>query len=548
MWAAALLGKPNLVQNNEHRVGAYILDAVQNGRWICQYDSTGEICSKPPLLTWIASLSTLAFGRINRFSIYLPSALATLGVAWTILAAGRKHFGWMAGLLGALAYLLSPMGDKQIVTARYDGLLALPVLLGALAAYRSWTSGKGWIWFWFWSALATMVKGPLGLVLAASGLLAVFWERRSGERLPLRGSHWPGLALYLLITGGWFFLAYQEMGQPLIDTMLGRELAGHIIEQGSKHAPGAGLFEPPWNVVVHFFPWSIFAAISLWRVIRNPVPDAETRRFERFLVCWFLLGLLLFGIASHQSGRLIYPLIPITALLAGRELSRWLSGFRAVTVVRTASAICVIALGFLAVYHVVLSGRGRFVKETLAQKAIADTIREKVGEQFPLTHTDDPFQIQIWMNTLRPSVSPAVAAELLRGSASAFVAVTDFPALQKALGTNSPPPIELYHWLTARKEEVRIVSNHPRLEWTDHMATRIGPIAVQLDGVRLVQGCERELVLTTSDGTAVAKPGVTVSNTSDRPRKMRIRWTGVRGDSTEARLLSPGEIWHVSAR
>ena len=548
LWIIALTGYPNLVQNNEHRVGSYVMDAVQNGRWICQYDSNGDICTKPPLLTWIASLSTLAFGRINRFSIYLPSALATLGVAWVILAAGRKHFGWMAGLLGALTYLLSPMCDKQIVTARYDGLLALPVMLGALAAFRGWTTGKGWVWFWFWSAVATLVKGPLGLILAAGGLLAVFWERRSGERLPLRGSHWLGLALYLLISGGWFFLAYQEMGRPLIDTMLGRELVGHIIQEGSRHGPGGGFYLPLRNVSVHFLPWSILAVIGLWRVCRHPSPEPEDRRFERFLFCWFFFGLLLFCIASHQSGRLIYPLIPIAALLAGRELSRWVSKWKNVTVLRTAFAVSVIALGFLTLFHAVLAGRNQFVKETLAHKAIADTIRKKVSEAFPLTHTDDPFEIQLWMNTLRPSVSTAAAAELLRGPATAFVMVKDFPSLQEALGTNSPAPIELYRWLTTRKEEVRLVSNHPRLEWTDHMATRIGPIALQLDGVRLMQGCERELVLALSAGTMVANPGVTVSNLSNRPKKMRIRWTGGGEDSTESHLLSPGEVWHLSAR
>ena len=485
-------------------------------------------------------MSTLAFGRINRFSIYLPSALATLGVAWTILAVGRKNFGWMAGLLGALAYLLSPMGDKQIVTARYDGLLALPVMLGALAAFRAWTCGKGWTWFWFWSAVATMVKGPLGLVLAAGGLLAVFWKRRSEERLPLRGSHWPGLALYFLITGGWFFLAYQKMGQPLIDTMLGHELAGHILEDGSHHAPGAGFYQPPRNVFVHFFPWSIFAAISLWRVFRNPLPEAEPRRFERFLVCWFFLGLFLFGIASHQNGRLIVPLISVAALLAGRELSRLLSKFKAITVVRTAFAVCVIALGFLAVYHFSLSKRNRYVKETLAQKNIADTIRKKVGEQFPLTHMDDPFEIQIWMNTMRPSVSPAAAAELLHGSAAAFVAVKDFPALQKALGTNSPPPIELYRWTTTRNEEVRIVSNHPRLEWTDRMATIIGPFSLRLDGVKLLQARGKEFVFERREKMENA---VTFSNLASAPQRVRVRFSN--SITVQERELAPGETWKL---
>lgn len=550
LWAIALTGYPNLVQNNERRVGAYVLDAVQNGHWICQYDSTGRICSKPPLLTWIASLSTLAFGRINRFSIYLPSAVATLGVAWTILAVGSKRFGWLAGLLGALAYLLSPVGDKMVVTARYDGLLALPVMLGALAAFRAWNSGKGWTWFWVLAAVATMVKGPLGLLLAAGGLLAVFWERRSGERLPLRGSHWLGLALYLLIPGGWFVWAYREMGQPLIDTMLGKELIGAVVEDGSGRAPGGGFFNPPWNVFANFLPWSLFTAIGLWRVCRRPSPEARVRRFERFLACWFFFGLLPFCIAAHQNARLIYPLIPVAALLAGRELSCWFSGWKAVTVMRTAFATSLIALSFLVVYHHGLSRRSRFVRETLALKAIAGTIREKVGEQFPLTHMDDPYEIQFWLNTLRPSVSPAVAAGLLRGPAAAFIMVTDFPALQEALGTNSPSPIELYRWTTSREEEVRMVSNHPRLEWTDHMATIVGPISLRMDNIRLMYASEKELVFEplSSAATDTASGAVSLSNISDRKIMLNVRTTGDHPVVNEDVELAPGEKRQVTIR
>src|SRR5437867_407971 len=200
LFAIALAGQPNLL-DNERRVGAYVLDAVHNGRWLCQRDATGEIASKPPAITWIAAAATLCFDQINRFCVYLPSASATFAVALLLLATGRQRFGWRAGFLAALAYLLSPMGDKAVATARYDGLFALPVTLTALAAFHSWNTGRGWIWFWLAATLGTLVKGPLGLVLGSAGLLAALWEKRSGTPQPIRGSHWTGLILFLCITG-----------------------------------------------------------------------------------------------------------------------------------------------------------------------------------------------------------------------------------------------------------------------------------------------------------------------------------------------------------
>ena len=219
LFVIALTGLPNLM-DNERRICAYVLDAVYNGHWMAQRDSMGEVMSKPPMVTWIAALVTLVFDRPTRFAIYLPSALATGLVALLLLKIGRERFGWTAGLFGALAYLLSPIGYEMVQTARYDGMFALPVALAAFAAFRAWETGRGWTWFWLAAAFATLVKGPLGVVLGAAGLLAGLWEWRSGARQPLRGQHWLGLALFTAICGGWFWLAYREMVQPLIDKLI----------------------------------------------------------------------------------------------------------------------------------------------------------------------------------------------------------------------------------------------------------------------------------------------------------------------------------------
>src|SRR5258708_32332104 len=99
-----------------------------------------------------------------------------------------------------------------MATARFDGLFALAVMLAARAAFHAWMRGGGWAWFWLAAAVSTLTKGPLGLLLAAFGLLAVAWERRSGTPKPLGGSQLPGVIGYLLLTVGWFVLAYRRLG------------------------------------------------------------------------------------------------------------------------------------------------------------------------------------------------------------------------------------------------------------------------------------------------------------------------------------------------
>jgi Dolichyl-phosphate-mannose-protein mannosyltransferase len=550
IFGIALTGYPDLM-DNERRVGAYVLDAVQNGYWICQRDVTGDIASKPPLLTWIASMVVLATGQLSRLAVYLPSALGTLGVAFVILGAGRKYFGWVAGFLGALAYLLSPAADNQVVTARYDGFFALPVALGALAAFRSWQSGRGWIWFWLASAMATMIKGPLGLILAGGGLWAVLWEWRSGNSHRLRGSYLAGLVPYLLIPGVWFAFAYLSLGQPLIDKMLGRELVGHVIEDGPNSGGLLSYFwQPTWEVTTQFLPWSILAGMGFWRIIKRPSQQDETRRFERFLFCWFFFGLFLFSVAAHQRGRLIFPLLPVAAMLAGRELSVLLKEWQPVRLFRAAFALSLFVLGFLLLYHHFLLQWARHIEDTASMKHLAQSVREKVGAQFPLTHVDSPFAIQFSLNTMHRWVPVEQAAELLRGEDAAFVVVYHLDKLEAALGTNGPPVYELLSAPLLRKVPVRVISNHPRLEWTDRMAVCFGPLSLRMDHVRVDYASEKELVFEplSSAGTDTPSGTVTISNISDGKLKLSVRTAGGHPGPTEEVNLAPGEARQMTIR
>ncbi len=552
LWAAifalAVSGYPNLV-DNERRVGGYIMDVVQNGHWAIQRDVTGDIASKPPMLTWIASLSALSFGRINRFSIYLPSALATLGVTWLLFAVGRKHFGWRAGFISALAYLLSYVADKQVVTARYDGVFAFPVMLGAMAAYRAWTTGGGWTGFWLANALATLVKGPLGLILSGSGLLAAFWERRSGHRVPLRGSHWLGILLYLAICGGWFAMAYHNLGQGVIDKMLGRELVRHAVADGD-HRMGQGFWEPVWNTFTNFFPWSIAAGIALWGVIKRPATDIEERRFERFICCWIVVSMILFSVASHQRGRLAWPLVPALALLAGREIDRHWKAMTSQKLFRIAGALTAFVLVFFVIYHHVLQSRSLSVQRTLGMKYLAGEIRTHVGENYPITYVDAPFAVQFYLSTLRRNASFQQAAAVLASDAPAFVLVQNYDRLIETAGTNLVLH-QLLVWTqkeeksarsSSNRETVRLVSNRERLEPFDHVEACLERTRLRLDGAALVSAKANDFTVAAKTSGA----SITLQNTVSNTLPVTVRWATDRNTVLHHELVA-GEIWRVTA-
>jgi 4-amino-4-deoxy-L-arabinose transferase-like glycosyltransferase len=449
--------------------GAWVLDALQNGNWISPRNHAGDLTSKPPLYIWLAALATLPFARISLFSMLLPGAIATLGVAAAISIFGRESFGKRAGLLGALAYLLSYAGATQIALARPDGVFAFTVTMGALAGFRAWTTGRGWTWFWLAAAAATLAKGPLGLLLAALGLLAVAWEKWSGSVAPIRGSHRLGVVLFLVITGGWFGLAYLQYGQALVDRMVFRELFRHAIGDGDSSGSGHLFFIQPVNFLWSFAPWSLFACIGFWRTWQRPASNPGERRAERFLFCWFFVGLLLFSLASHQQARLLFPIIPAAALMAGRELARWATNMRPRALLAAGATLTVVGLSVIAVSYHVFRDDGQRIARAQGMQELAQSIRDRVGDGFPITHVDTPFALQFFLNSTTPLVTAQQAASMLSGPGVAFVAVRELDSLRLALAQTSTPLHVVAQWPAAGEAYVSVVSNHARLEWTEDL-------------------------------------------------------------------------------
>ena len=142
-----LAGPSDLMDNEQQRQSAYVMDALQNHHWLIQKDGAGEIASKPPLYTWLAAGTSALWPHINRLGVCLPACCATTLLACIVFLAGAT-FGPTAGFLASIVYLLSMPVLRQIGMARMDALFPLTTTWGALAAYSAWVRGRGWVWFW----------------------------------------------------------------------------------------------------------------------------------------------------------------------------------------------------------------------------------------------------------------------------------------------------------------------------------------------------------------------------------------------------------------
>ena len=486
--AVRLTAPPDLMDNDQERPAAYVLDCVQNGHWACQRDASGEVMSKPPLSTWLAALATLsAGGRASLIALYLPGALSVLAGASLLYFLGGAVFRGSAGFWAAFAYLVSMTSYKQLALARADPVFTFTVFLTAFLAFQAWRRKISWGWGWFWigAAAATLTKGPLGILFALGGMAAALWERGSGGVLSDRSDqsdqsdrsdgtgalgvgrgrfgHVWGIALFLLIVGLWLWTAWRQCGQEFLDKMIGRELIAHALHSPDTKLTWKTPFEPSLYFLSRFAPWSLLACLGIWRAFRKPAKENEERQAERFWTAYLLVGLLILSVASHKRPDLNLPLLPAAALLAGREISRWSRARSRGALAWGTAGVAVTALAAFGLYSHVIRARDPKVRQTVLARDFANHLRAQVGEDFPFAHVDSPYALQFFLNTMRPETSYEEARRLLTGVPPAFVVVRRMDRFEKETALNAPALRIVARCPESGEAYLVVVSNQPRL-------------------------------------------------------------------------------------
>jgi hypothetical protein len=280
----------------------------------------------------------------------------------------------------------------------------------------------------------------------------------------------------------------------------------------------------------------------VWRALTRPAEDPAERGFERFVLVWLAVDLLIFSLAAHHRARLIYPVVPAAALLAGRELGRWTWRLNARTLLRVSAALGVALLTVLILHGLLPRRVGKSEAGTLAARDLARALNRLGPGEFPLTYVDVWEPLQVWRNTRRVTTPVEQAADLLKGDEAAFVVVSQsVPALGQALAGH--PVMALFRWPPTGQPRVQIVSNRPLLEWPDRTAIVLSGLRVQMETAHLVRTAGDELVfLADREGAAVS-----LTNRSPAGRKVRLRFTRPGAvDVVAEQHLAPGASWRQS--
>jgi hypothetical protein len=382
------------------------------------------------------------------------------------------------------------------------------------------------------------------LLLAAGGLLAAAWEPAS-DRCPIRGKRLlPGAGLWLALVGGWFFLAWLEAGEDLVRKQLGRELAGHLT---GAEAGGKAPFSEPWLPLLYllsrYAPWSLAAGAGFWRVWRRPAIEVMERRFERFLFCWFAVGLVVFSIAPHKRPDLLLPLVPAAALLAGRELAGWLRRWPAARVEYATVLGSAVVVAGLALAQPQGRATAAEVLNTRAQHELAAWWEEAGLPGVPLTFVEHTLTAQFYLNRHQAVVTPEQAGRLLQGDAACALITRNLAAVRRCL----PPdftPLVLREAPAGAAPRAWLLANRTATNRTSGpVAVGVGPLRVQLEGAALVRARRWDLELRRT------APAARVHVVHDAPGSVPVGviWLDASARREARRRLAPGETWTLAA-
>ena len=306
---------------DEPRYAQVAVEMRAQGDYLVPHLNGAIYAEKPPLFFWLSALlQSLGFGIASGRIVV---ALAAIGCLLITRELARLWFTERAGLLAAMVLASTLLFTWISKIGALDLPLAFFTTLAAYGWFRHRRDGGAWsLLFFSGMGLATLIKGPIGILIPCLAVLATFLVP---GRPAARSRHliWGGL-LTILIIGAWLVPACLQGGAEYTNTILFQQSVGRVLTSWSHqrawhyHLIRLPIFLFPWIV---FLPWAI---VHMWKN-RGDETDGAPRR----LILWYGLGLLVFSLISGKRGRYMLPFLPPLAIVLGVFFDDALHAFRA---------------------------------------------------------------------------------------------------------------------------------------------------------------------------------------------------------------------------
>ena len=275
MALAGLWSLPPL-DRDEARFAQATTQMLETGDYITIRFQDRERNKKPAGIYWMQAAAVTAFSdhEIRQIWAYrLPSVLgAVLAVLFTFGAA-RRLYDSDTAMLAALLLASAPLLAAEATIAKTDAMLLAMICLAQYAlieVYARARSGeektRRWpIMFWIAQGIATLIKGPIGLMVSFLTGAALFIADRQMRLLP-RIRPFLGIAILIVIVAPWAFAIYNATDGRFFEQAIGGDMLGKVGTAQESHIgpPGYHLLLTPilfWPAVALLVP----GLAHIWR-------------------------------------------------------------------------------------------------------------------------------------------------------------------------------------------------------------------------------------------------------------------------------------------
>lgn len=311
------LGNIPFYNYEESKEALIVWEMLNDGGWILPKRNGTELPLKPPLFHWCGAVIGFVSGKVNEFAVRSPSAIFGTATVLLTFFFAQRMWNWRVGLFSALILATSPEWMRWAVYARSDIILSFFLTAALVSFFWLWrerASEPRTLWYFYASVgLATLAKGPLGLVLPGITLLLFLYFVRELDflkrmKLAKGAAIVGGIAIswYLLATwiGGWEFFRRQVLDENVFRFFES--------ETGGPSRDHAFYYYIP-TLFAGMFPWSLFFPLAGYFLYHSRLQDKKLL----YLVVWFLGGFVFFSLASGKRGNYLLPLYPAVAMLLG---------------------------------------------------------------------------------------------------------------------------------------------------------------------------------------------------------------------------------------
>ncbi len=326
-------GSLPLSDPDEARCALIVRDMIAKGDWLAPRLEGEAYRDKPVAFFWLAALGGKLTGSAEMGGRAV-AALAGLAGVLVAYAMGRRMFGPRAGLLAGVVLATSLefvyiarwyRMDMPFAVAMWAAIWWFWRAEDARAPDNPQADRSGWLGFFSFCALATLFKGPAGLVLPAMivglYLLLSGRSRRIRELLHLRG-----IGLYLLIVAPWY--AAECIRQPgyAYEFFVRQNLERFAAKSFGHHDLPGVIYLP--IVLAGLVPWAVYLPGACGRYF--PRRWHLRARRPAVLLLWLaaIVPLAFFAFSRTRLVNYVLPVFPPLAVLIAALIADWVSSKR----------------------------------------------------------------------------------------------------------------------------------------------------------------------------------------------------------------------------